>query len=78
MKHDKFSKFISPLLGKVHDCYIATIEDDWSSVVPLGETIEERTRQMSEFHFHSEDEHIVDSPTSPSPVTVPTIPSEKS
>ena len=41
VKHSWFSQFITPLLGEIHDCYIARIRNDWTSIELLGQTLEE-------------------------------------
>ena len=32
VKSEWFSEYITPLMGTVHDCYIATISNDWSEI----------------------------------------------
>ncbi len=32
VKSEWFSQYITPLIGTVHDCYIASISDDWSDI----------------------------------------------
>lgn len=39
VRSDWFTKYISPNMGIVHDCYIARISSDWSSIQPLVEDV---------------------------------------
>ena len=43
VKSEWFSEYITPLMGTVHDCYIATISNDWSEIELHGVTFEDIT-----------------------------------
>ena len=76
VRHDWFSKFITPQLGSVHDCYIAKIEDDFKSIVLLGETVPEKQLRQSSLEQLEQNESIEQDEgltecLIPAPTTVP-------
>ena len=46
VRSDWFNTYISSCIGTVHDCYIAKVSDDWSTIIPLTTTAMWDSRPM--------------------------------
>ena len=57
VRADWYSKYITSSMGTVNDCYIYSIEDNWSKFKPLGEPFQ---KFVDDEHEGNQDDGIDD------------------